>query len=164
MNIDSGYDLFISHASEDKDAFVRQLAVELRTLGVRVWYDEFSLRPGDSLRESIDRGLSSSRHGLVVLSKAFFAKKWTNWEVNGLVQICLDDSSRRIIPLWLDVNHSEIKEWSAPIADLVALKGGEPKQIAKEVFETIEGDDVTYYRLRLTENIDIARTVTAWKW
>jgi len=38
------WDVFISHASEDKDAFVRPLALALCNLGVRVWYDEFSLR------------------------------------------------------------------------------------------------------------------------
>ena len=50
------YDLFISHASEDKDDFVRPLANALKSLGVKVWYDEFTLKIGDSLRGSIDRG------------------------------------------------------------------------------------------------------------
>ena len=50
------YDVFISHASEDKDTFVRPLAVALNALGVTVWYDEFSLRPGDSISRSIDKG------------------------------------------------------------------------------------------------------------
>lgn len=54
-------DLFLSHATEDKDGFVRPLAHALTALGASVWYDEFSLRAGDSLRESIDRGLRSSR-------------------------------------------------------------------------------------------------------
>jgi TIR domain len=79
------YDLFISHASEDKDALVRPLAESLRDLGLSVWYDEFELRPGDSLRESLDRGIATSRHGLVVLSPAFVKKRWTQWELNGIV-------------------------------------------------------------------------------
>ena len=49
--------VFISHASEDKDAIVRPLATELDARGVDVWYDEFTLRPGDSLRQSIEKGL-----------------------------------------------------------------------------------------------------------
>jgi hypothetical protein len=44
-----GYDAFISHASEDKDGFVRPLAKELSRRGFRVWYDEFSLKVGDKL-------------------------------------------------------------------------------------------------------------------
>src|SRR5262249_18319996 len=60
---DEIYDVFISHASEDKDAFVRPLAKALRSAGIRVWYDEFTLKWGASLRESIDRGLATSRYG-----------------------------------------------------------------------------------------------------
>ena len=48
------YDLFISHASEDKDDFVRPLAETLQGLGLKVWYDEFSMKVGDSLRRKID--------------------------------------------------------------------------------------------------------------
>ena len=61
------FDLFICHASEDKDAFVRPLATRLREEHVEVWFDEFTLEMGDSLRESIDRGLATSRFGVVVL-------------------------------------------------------------------------------------------------
>ena len=50
------HDVFICHASEDKDAFVRALAEALRSHHVEVWYDEFALDVGDSLREAIDRG------------------------------------------------------------------------------------------------------------
>ena len=70
------HDVFISHAWEDKDAIARPLAEELRRRGFDVWYDEFSLKMGDSLRGSIDYGLANSRFGLVILSKNFFAKHW----------------------------------------------------------------------------------------
>ena len=66
------FDVFISHASEDKDDFVRELAEKLRLRRIEVWYDEHSLKIGDSLRQSIDLGLSKSRFGIVVLSKDFF--------------------------------------------------------------------------------------------
>lgn len=79
------YDVFISHASEDKDAFVRSLADALRGENIEVWYDEFSLNVGDSLTQAISRGLAQSRYGIVVLSPSFFSKDWTEWELNGLV-------------------------------------------------------------------------------
>lgn len=79
------YDVFISHASEDKDEFVHPLAELLREQHLEVWYDEFSLNVGDSLRRSIDRGLSQSRYGIVVLSPSFFRKQWSQWELDGLV-------------------------------------------------------------------------------
>lgn len=69
---DDYWDLFISHASEDKESFVRPLAHFLRELGLKVWYDEFTLSVGDSLSRSIDNGLARSRYGVVVISPAFF--------------------------------------------------------------------------------------------
>lgn len=77
------YDAFICHASEDKDDFVRPLAERLVRDHVEVWYDEFSLTVGDSLRRSIDRGLRSSRFGVVILSPSFLAKRWPrgSWTV-----------------------------------------------------------------------------------
>ena len=74
------YDVFISHASEDKDLIVRPLVTMLEKLSVRVWYDEFSLKLGDSLSASIDKGLLESRFGIVVLSKSFLKKNWTDYE------------------------------------------------------------------------------------
>ena len=68
------FDVFISHTSEDKDEVVRPLATALRDAGLKVWYDEFELRIGDSLRRKIDKGLASSRFGVVVLSQDFFGR------------------------------------------------------------------------------------------
>ena len=65
------FDAFICHANEDKDDFVRPLAEALKSHHLKVWYDEFALDVGDSLREAIDRGLTESRYGIVVLSPSF---------------------------------------------------------------------------------------------
>ncbi len=80
------HDVFLSHATEDKEDLVRPLALELERLGLDVWYDESALQVGDSVRRSIDTGLNESRFAVVVLSRAFFVKSWANWELNGLVQ------------------------------------------------------------------------------
>jgi hypothetical protein len=113
--------VFISHASEDKADFVRPLATALRERGVRVWYDEFSLRPGDSLRASIDKGLAEAAFGLVVLSPAFFLKNWTLWELNGLVQRHVNSQEGIIIPIWHTVDAAEVRSFSPPLADIVAI-------------------------------------------
>jgi hypothetical protein len=78
------WDAFVSHASEDKAEIVLPLTNELRKFGLRVWLDKFELRVGDSLREKIDEGLAESRFGVVILSPAFFSKKWPKKELNGL--------------------------------------------------------------------------------
>ena len=118
------YDLFISHASEDKDAFVRPLAQVLREKGLNVWYDEFTLKLGDSLRESIDRGLAASRYGLVVLSHHFFSKDWPQRELNGLFAI-MKAGECRILPVWHELTAREVQKYSPMLSDLIAAKSSD---------------------------------------
>lgn len=92
------HDIFICHASEDKEQVARPLAGQLRSVGLSVWYDEFSLKLGDSLRESVDKGLAGSRYGLVILSPNFFAKKWPQAELNGLFAIEMAGGEKRYFP------------------------------------------------------------------
>jgi hypothetical protein len=99
------WNVFICHASEDNDAFVRPLAVALRQLGVSVWYDEFSLELGDSISRSIDRGLSESAYGIVVLSPAFIGKPWPEYELRGLVNREIGED-KVILPIWHGVSRS----------------------------------------------------------
>lgn len=118
------YDVFICHASEDKDSFVRPLAKRLRQAHVEVWYDEFSLRVGDSLRESIDKGLSKSRFGVVVLSPYFFKKRWPQREFEGLVAREMVGDDPVILPIWHNVTVQDLIEYSPPLADKKAIDSG----------------------------------------
>lgn len=113
------WDIFISHATEDKQELVRPLALALRAKGVAVWYDEFSLKIGDSLRASIDYGLANSRFGVVVLSKNFFAKHWPVQELNGLATREVK-ANKVILPIWHKVNFDEVRAFSPTLADKVA--------------------------------------------
>ena len=115
------YDVFISHASEDKGALVRPLAAALRAAGLVVWYDEAVLRVGGNLRRSIDEGLSRSRHAVVVLSKAFFEKNWTQWELDGLVQRQIGNPNV-ILPVWHEIEAADVLRYSPSLANLIALK------------------------------------------
>lgn len=135
------YDLFISHASEDKDDVVRPLALALREEGVHVWYDEFELRIGDSLRQKIDLGLANSRAGLVVLSQSFFAKGWTNYELNGLVTNDVA-GKQKLLPIWHGLSHEEVRQFSPSLADKVARSTGSAslEEIAAEIAAVIRGD------------------------
>ncbi len=114
------YDFFISHAHEDKDDLVRPLAEALQERGLVVWYDEFELKVGDSLRRSIDRGLAKSRFGIVVLSPSFFAKNWTQYELDGLVAKEML-GGKVILPIWHKVSKNEVLGYSPSLADKVAL-------------------------------------------
>lgn len=114
------YDAFISHASEDKEELVRPLAEKLKAAGFSIWYDEFELSVGDSLRRSIDKGLANSRFGIVVLSPNFFAKNWPQYELDGLVAKEMT-GGKVILPLWHKVSKDEVIAQSPTLADKVAL-------------------------------------------
>ena len=113
------YDVFISHASEDKEVVVRPLAHALQKAGLHVWYDEFELKIGDSLRRKIDLGLAGSRFGIVVLSRSFFSKGWTNYELNGLVTRAVS-GDQILLPIWHNVSKQEVMSFSPSLADKVA--------------------------------------------
>lgn len=119
MKLPMKYDVFISHASEDKDLIVRPLVTLLEKLSVRVWYDEFSLSIGDSLSASIDKGLIESRFGIVVLSKSFLKKNWTDYEYRSLLSRQMN-GQRIIIPLWYDISKEEVLSFSPYLADIFA--------------------------------------------
>ncbi len=115
-----GYDAFISHASGDKDDIVRPLAEALDELGFTIWYDEFELKVGGSLRISIDKGLVNSKYGIVVLSKAFFDKNWPQYELNGLAAREIE-GRKVILPIWHNIEKKDVLIYSPPLADKVAL-------------------------------------------
>lgn len=114
------YDVFISHASEDKEEFVGPLAKALQKAGYKVWFDEFTLKVGDSLRRSIDNGLKNSRFGIVILSNAFFAKNWTQYELNGLVTREME-GHKVILPIWHMVSKDQVLSYSPSLADKKAI-------------------------------------------
>ena len=115
--------LFLSHATEDKIPFVRDLADALgRSFGV--WYDEYSLPPGASIFHSVSAGLAACDFGVVVLSKHFFAKKWSKAELAGLFAR-EEPELRRIIPVWKDVTFEEVRAFSPILADRRAVKASE---------------------------------------
>lgn len=133
------YDFFISHASEDKDSFVRALAETLQAKGARVWYDEFTLKVGDSLRQKIDQGLLQSRYGIVIISRNFIAKEWPKRELDGLVNLEVDGHSR-ILPIWHEISKDEVTRYSPTLADKVALNTSilSIEEIASELAQLFE--------------------------
>jgi len=131
---EEAYDVFVCHASEDKDEFVRPLVAALEKRRLTVWYDEHALRVGDSLRRSIDAGLAKCRFGIVVLSAHFFEKNWPQYELDGLVS--KEMTGRKVIlPIWHKVSLDEVRSYSPTLADRVALNSSlmSVEQIADEL-------------------------------
>lgn len=132
------YDVFISHASEDKDEVVRPLVYALQGEGLTVWYDEFEMKIGDSLRRKIDKGLVNSKFGIVVLSKDFIKKGWTNYELDGIVSKAVT-GEQVILPIWHNITKKEVIDFSPSLADKLARNTSAytVEEIAIEIAELI---------------------------
>lgn len=137
---DVQYDVFISHASEDKDEVVRPLANALKERGVTVWYDEFEMRIGDSLRRKIDKGLANSRFGIVVISRDFIKKGWTNYELDGIMTRAVS-GEQIMLPIWHNITKQEVMDYSPSLADKVARNTAvnTVEEIAEEIRNVIQG-------------------------
>jgi len=138
--IPKDWDVFISHAHEDKDEIVRPLAHALQELGLSVWFDEFELRLGDSLRRKIDQGIARSAFGVVVLSNPFFAKNWAQYELDGLVTRSVG-AEQVLLPLWHKITKAEVMAQSPSLADKVARSTTDSTldEIAAEIAEIVHG-------------------------
>jgi hypothetical protein len=119
--VDRAYDVFISYATEDGAEVARSLATELERRGLRVWIDQGELRIGDSLMDSIQRGLAHSRFGVVVISPAFLRRRWPRRELNALATIADSEDRKVILPIWHGVDRDALVDGGAVfLADLLA--------------------------------------------
>lgn len=111
------HDVFISHASEDKERVAQPLAAALVARGWKVWLDELELTVGDSLHGSISTALAQSRFGVVILSPAFFAKQWPQRELAGLAAREVNAGTKVILPVWHDIDSHYLAERAPILAD-----------------------------------------------
>jgi len=121
-NDSTEYDVFVSHAWEDKKDFVDELVNALRALNIRVWYDTSEMKWGDSLRKRIDEGLRKSRFGIAVLSPSYIAegKYWTKTELDGLFQL-ESINGKTILPIWHKLTKKEVMDYSPILASKMGL-------------------------------------------
>lgn len=104
-------DFFISHDSRDKNDVARPLYEELTKKGFKVWYDEYSLNIGDSLTESIEKGIAESKHGILILSKKFLSnEKWAKNELQSLKTKQIVSNQKVILPVWHQINEEDLKD------------------------------------------------------
>jgi hypothetical protein len=101
MADDFRYDVFLSHSSKDK-AIVRPLAERLRADGLRVWFDEWDLKPGDNIPSKIEEGLEHSRVLVLCMSAHAFGSDWAQLESGTFRFRDPLNKERRFIPLRLD--------------------------------------------------------------
>jgi formylglycine-generating enzyme required for sulfatase activity len=133
-------DVFISHAHEDKGV-ARPLAEALRQRGLTVWYDEYVLRLGDSLREVIERGLATARFGVVILSPSFLAKEWPQRELNALFARETSTRSKILLPVWHNLSLAEVTARAPILADRLAVSTAKGIPfIVEQILEVLEAE------------------------
>lgn len=134
------YDVFISHASEDKQNFVEPLTNALKEAGINTWYDADQIGWGESIRQSIDKGLINSRFCIVVLSRDFFEKYWAgNYELNAIFQRAALEKNPLILPIRHNVTLAEISQYNLTLPDIKALDSSRDtlEQIVKAMKDKI---------------------------
>jgi len=130
---DYEYDVFVSYAAEDRHPFVRKLVAHLRSVGLRVWYDELHVRPGMSLYDILEDGISQSLIGIVVASTAYLEKRWTLHEL----EIFLKDG-KNVIPIWHGLNESQLQSEIPNLEHIVGISSSIPViNIAEKVRELV---------------------------
>ena len=134
------YDVFVSHAWEDKEDFVNEFVDALRNLGIKVWYDKTQIKWGDSMRERIDDGLKKTRFGVAVLSPNYIAenKYWTKAELDGLFQL-ESVNGKTLLPIWHKLTKQQVMSYSPIIASKLAMTTATmtAEEIAKELQKLI---------------------------
>lgn len=138
MALGKRWDVFISHASEDKRAVALPLADALRRAGLSVWLDVAELRLGDSLRGKISEGLSNSRFGVVVLSPDFFRKNWPQDELRALMAR-EEDGRKALLPVLHRMTRQQLLESAPLLGDhVIADYDAAPEQVVAAIVDAAE--------------------------
>ena len=127
-------DTFICHATEDKESMARPLHKALSEAGVYAWLDESEIRLGQSIRQKIDEGLAKCRSGTVILSRPFFSKNWTQYELDGIVARRMQGEAL-LFPIQHGITIDEIRNHSPSLAGLSLWNSADhsPEEIAAEI-------------------------------
>lgn len=135
------FDIFLSHASEDKDNFVKLLYTELDKQ-YRVWYDEGEIHWGDKLNEQIQDGLNKSKYGIVILSEKYLSKhsKWIKQEFE---TISYSNKLRPILhKIKIEYIQEHYQETYEAIKNILAISSEDISSIIKASKETIGEDSL----------------------
>lgn len=136
---DERFEIFISHASEDKESIARPLYNALIARGITVWFDEAAIKIGDSLRRKIDEGLSKCKYGVVILSPTFLEKEWPQRELDGLVARETASGKKAVLPIWHGLDRDKLLSYSPTLADKLAGKSEDgAEKLADKIIQVLK--------------------------
>lgn len=113
---------FISYDARTKESIARPIATRLNAKGERVWFDEFSLRPGDNIREAIENGLRQCEQCVLLVTKEFIQNEaWAKVEFDAIFSREVAEKRKLIIPVWVDVTRDEVSKFSLSLPNKYAV-------------------------------------------
>lgn len=116
------YDVFLSHASKDKLAYVEELKQTLDILGVKVFYDKDTIEWGDDWKQKIYEGLEKSEFAIIVISEHFFGREWTEEELKRLLERQNAEGKKLILPILHNITTAQLEEKYPKVAGIQAIE------------------------------------------
>jgi len=137
------YDVFISHATKDKASYVDKLASAIKDTGLTVFYDIDSIAWGDSIPSKVEEGLVNCSRAVVVISKNYFGRKWTEYEIMSLLKRQNEESKKLIMPILHKINKKQLVEHYPELANISFKysKSCSYDDLAKSLYKDIMGSD-----------------------
>jgi retron-type reverse transcriptase len=132
------YDVFLCHASEDKEAIVRPLYEELQKLGLNVFLDSEEIGWGESLIDIINKALHKSKYVIAVMSDNSVGKKWPQKEINAVLNSEITNGTNKLLPL-INGNAEDILSENFLLSDkLYKAWDNNPAEIAAEILKLVQ--------------------------
>ncbi len=130
---------FISHDLRDKDEIARPLALQLQIMMCPVWYDEYSLKLGNSLRQSIEIGLKECKKCILILTPNFLSNTgWTKTEFNSIFTREILERTNVVLPIWHQVTAREVYEYCPSLADRIAIEWSRGiNEISRQIYRSV---------------------------
>lgn len=130
---------FMSHDSRDKADIARPLFDKLRAQMCTVWYDEYSLRIGDSLRENIEKGIKECKKCILIISPNFLTNSgWTKIEFNSIFNREIIEGENFVLPVWHNITRKEVYDYCPSLIDKMALSTEEGlDSISKKIYSVL---------------------------
>lgn len=132
------WDVFISHASEDKESIVEPLVQILEENNISCWYDKKDIGWGDSIIEKINEGLETSKYVVFIISQTFLSKEWTQIELNSTLNIQISNGEKKVLPVIV----GDIKPYHLPplLRDKKYIEWNYHDEILDELIKILEKD------------------------
>jgi TIR domain len=131
---------FISHDWRDKKDIAQPIALGLSKMRCPVWYDEYSVKVGDSLRASVEKGLKESKKCVLILSPNFLSNTgWTKTEFDSIFTRQILEGSNVVLPVWCGVTKQQVYEYSPSLLDRLAVRWDEGlDEVLRKLYRAIE--------------------------